>query len=302
MLNENEHGYRSTQNSSEPRVTVVVHTYNQVDSIGKCLAGIVEQEYFAKMNVLIIDDCSSDDTVKACEIYQERYPDQISIASLAENELSKGLYVGIDHYRNISTKYISWCDGDDYWIDPLKTTKQVSVMESNPMVGVTHSDYLLLKDDGHVCQLQERSSREILKSSQFDSNKKLAAGNHVKQSTAMLLRQAIDLDFVAASRGIKAGDWLMCVSASRERKIHFIDSKTTVVRISEQGIWNGMTTKESNDQKSLFRWYCASHLPECPLRDEFRRYVLIEWTKKRISKSLIYKFVKPIVSLIRLVR
>jgi glycosyltransferase involved in cell wall biosynthesis len=283
-------------------VTIIVHTYNQMHFISECLEGIIAQSCYPRIQILIIDDCSTDDTLKKCEEYRSRYPKQIKIEALPQNELSQGLYVGIQHYRSISTKFIGWCDGDDYWIDPLKIAKQVSILESNPEIGIIHTDFYFRDENSAETELQLRPEQEILKSSKFKSGVQLIKGNHVKQSTALMLREEIDIDFIASSRGVKAGDWLICISASRFRSIEFIHDKTTVVRFSQRGIWNGLDTQAVRLQKSLVRWHCASHLSDSELREMFRRTVSIEWFRKRLAESLVYRLLRPTVILFRKLR
>ena len=50
-----------------------------------------------------------------------------------ENQHSKGVHItGKYNYSRAKGKYISLCEGDDYWIDPYKLQKQVDYMESHP--------------------------------------------------------------------------------------------------------------------------------------------------------------------------
>ena len=38
-------------------------------------------------------------------------------------------------------KYIAFCEGDDYWIDPLKLQKQISFLEQNPDYGFSYTNF-----------------------------------------------------------------------------------------------------------------------------------------------------------------
>lgn len=288
--------------SSFPNITVVIHTFNQEQFIGGCLKGVISQDLINQMKILVIDDCSTDDTLKVCYSFQRRFPRNIEVVALPKNEFSQGLHVGNDYMRRIDTKYIAWCDGDDYWTDITKIKKQFLFLEENPEVGIVHTDYLYSRQNSKDVGLTERSQSEKNKAAKALTGKDLVNGNPVKNSTAMMLYEAIDFEFVGASRKIFAADWLIAVSVARKLNIHFMPDRTAVVRVSEQGIWNGNNFKTNNMQKAQVRWYCAAQLPESQLRDVFRRKVVVDWIREKIATSRVYRLFRPLVFLGRRVK
>jgi glycosyltransferase involved in cell wall biosynthesis len=285
-----------------PIVTVVVHTYNQDKFISQCLESILEQDSFSKMAILVIDDCSTDQTIKICKSYQEKFPEQMQLVTLPFNEFSRGNLVGFDCYASVKSKYIAWCDGDDYWVDISKISKQIEILEENPVIGIVHSDYLVSRLTSKGLEIKNRPKSEIDKAKKIMEGKDLVHGNYIKHSTAMIVTQAIDFDFVGASRGIYAGDWLTCISAAQHRSIHFIFDKTTVVRVTDEGMWNGVSTNTHREQKTKVRWYCAAQLPESELRQLFRQRVFADWVRDFIASSGAYKIVRPLVQFSRKIR
>lgn len=278
----------------------MVHSYNQEDYIAQCLEGILFQDF--QSEILIIDDCSSDGTLEICRIFQEKYPEKIDVVTSSQNEYQQGKLVGLKPYLTIQTKYIAWCDGDDYWIDSLKLRKQIEILESHPRVGIIHSDYLVLSNNLKGNEIIERPRKLVKNAYSVRSGKDLINGNNIKHSTAMIATQDIDFEFIGGSRGIFAGDWLTYISAAQRKTIHFMNEKTTVVRISNNGMWNGVSTETHREQKNRLRWYCATNLPESDLRNAFRRKILIEWVKSDLANSRVYKPVRPLVMSLRKLR
>lgn len=86
-----------------------------------------------KFEVLINDDASQDNTAAIIREYEEKYPDIIKPFYQTENQYTKHVRITFDILFAASKgKYIAICEGDDYWIDPLKLQKQVDALEAHP--------------------------------------------------------------------------------------------------------------------------------------------------------------------------
>ena len=118
-----------------PLVSVCMITYNHGAYIRDAIDGVVMQKTDFPFELVIGEDCSQDDTRRICFEYQRKYPDKIRVLWSSTNVFNKG---SNDRrtFAHCRGKYIAICEGDDYWTDPLKLQKQVSVMEQNPTVGL----------------------------------------------------------------------------------------------------------------------------------------------------------------------
>ena len=94
--------------------------------------GFLMQETDFQIEILIHDDCSTDGTTEIIKEYAAQYPDLIFPLYEEVNQYQHGKASEIDfyNYRRARGKYIAYCEGDDYWIDPLKLQKQVDFMEA----------------------------------------------------------------------------------------------------------------------------------------------------------------------------
>lgn len=280
-------------------ITVVVHTYNQENFISECLDSIISQVNFTSVRILIIDDCSSDNTRKIAFSYRDKYPNQIEIIANTYNQFSQGGLIGLEAYLQIRSKYIAWCDGDDYWTNTEKLKMQCEILQSNQNISIVHTNYLLLVEDVDNFKVVHRQPDDSIKASRVKRGKDLVRGNVIKHSTAMVSRQDIDFNFLSASKGIYAGDWLFYISAARTKRISYLDVETTAVRITNRGIWNGQSQLRNSLQKDLIREYSASSLPKSILRLRFRKYLFIQRLRRRVSVSVFYRPIRTRVWKIR---
>ncbi len=118
-------------------VSVVLITYNHENFIERAIDSIICQKSSFKIELLIAEDCSTDNTRQIVMDYADRYP-KIIRALLREKNLgpTKNLY---DAYQKCSGKYIAQLEGDDYWTDPEKLQKQYDFLEKNKeYICVTH--------------------------------------------------------------------------------------------------------------------------------------------------------------------
>ena len=123
----------------ENLISVVVCTYNQEDTIARTLDSILMQQCHVPYEIIIGEDCSTDQTLSVCEAYASKFPDKIRLIA---NKPNKGI---IDNYFDCilasNGQYIADCAGDDFWTDPLKLEKEVTILEQHPDVTLVHTDW-----------------------------------------------------------------------------------------------------------------------------------------------------------------
>lgn len=111
-------------------VSINCITYNHERYIADAMEGFLMQETDFDFEILIGEDCSTDNTREIVEEYVKKHPDKIRLITSEKNVGGRGNSRRLE--KNSRGKYIAMCEGDDYWTDPLKLQKQVSYMESNP--------------------------------------------------------------------------------------------------------------------------------------------------------------------------
>ncbi len=117
---------------TSPLVSICCVTYNHSFIIRKCLDGFLMQETTFPVEILVHDDASTDGTDDIVREYADKYPEKIFPLFEEQNQYSQGVLVDFFNYNRARGKYIAYCEGDDYWTDPLKLQKQVDFMEANP--------------------------------------------------------------------------------------------------------------------------------------------------------------------------
>lgn len=130
-------------------VSIKCAVYNHEQYIRQCLDGIVMQKTNFCFEAIVHDDASTDSSAAIIREYAEKYPHIIKPIYETENQYSKrdGSLTRIMNAA-CKGKYIAVCEGDDYWIDPLKLQKQVDFMEAHPNYSLCGSNGLIIWEDG----------------------------------------------------------------------------------------------------------------------------------------------------------
>lgn len=109
------------------RISIIVPVYNTGEYLRDCLDSIVNQT-FDDMEVIIIDDASSDNSLDILKEYASKYP-QIK---LYHNEENKGQSVTRNLGLSIATgDYIGFVDSDDCIEPTMYETMYQGIMDSN---------------------------------------------------------------------------------------------------------------------------------------------------------------------------
>lgn len=153
-------------NNSNPLVAIRCMTFNQKPYIRQCLDGFVMQKTNFPFVAIVVDDASTDNEQ---EVLWDFINNELDQTSLQKDETDDFVRVVAPHKINCnctfvvvflkynhtsikkakkpyfkgwedSAKYIGLCEGDDYWIDPLKLQKQVDYMETHPECGLVYTN------------------------------------------------------------------------------------------------------------------------------------------------------------------
>lgn len=210
---------------NHPEVSIIIPTFNRAHSLPQAVESVLQQD-FKEVEVIIIDDASSDDTQKIVRSYKDPRIKYIRLdknlgAAAARNA---GIFVS-------KGKYIAFQDSDNVWMEG-KLKKQMEMFTQLPdRVGVLYSSILRIS----------KNKREFFP----DFQDKLKTGNiHAE----LLKRNFIDLCAAVVRRKCfyVSGmfdeelpcyqDWELWIRFSRDFEFYFLDEVHATAYYSEDSI------------------------------------------------------------------
>jgi len=128
--------------TQHPKVSILCNTHNHEAYIASAIESFLIQKTDFPYEICIHDDASTDKTPDILRAYEAKYPELIKVIHQKENQFTQGqLIMEINSSRALGD-YLAVCDGDDYWIDPLKLQKQADLLDKDPNISlVIHAYY-----------------------------------------------------------------------------------------------------------------------------------------------------------------
>lgn len=133
------------------KLTIFIPVYNQERLVIRALDSIPKRK---DIEILIVDDCSTDNTLKNCVAWRQQNAD-LDVRIIV-NEYNKGLGATKNvAYDNATGEYINQLDSDDY-LYTAEYNKIIDMLDGTDMVYMN-----LKKNDGSVFEITKESQRSL---------------------------------------------------------------------------------------------------------------------------------------------
>ncbi len=233
------------QSPQIPLVAIFMITYNQEAFISKAIEGVVTQKTNFSTRLYLGEDCSTDKTRQICMLYKQKYPDQIELLLSQENNFYTNIKQTYEACQRSGAKYISLCEGDDYWVDSHKLEKQVEFLEAHPECSMCFHDVgllfeetkaldtnLLQWDADRVCELTELIQTNFI------------------PTCSVMYRANPAASLPSWFVNVKPIDWMLHILNARYGTIGYSKESMAVYRIHSRGVWNSMRASEKYIESS----------------------------------------------------
>lgn len=133
-----------------PLVSICCITYNHERYLRQALDSFLSQKTDFPVEILVHDDASTDSTPDIIRDYISRYPGRIRAILRTVNQQSQGVPIYPVLFEKARGKYISWCEGDDYFTDTGKLQRQVGFLEGHPDYSLSTHEGIVVSDRGRA--------------------------------------------------------------------------------------------------------------------------------------------------------
>jgi glycosyltransferase involved in cell wall biosynthesis len=243
-------------------------TYNHAPYISQAIESVLIQKTNFTFELVIGEDCSTDNTHEIVMKYKNKYPEIINLLPSEHNlGLMKNMYRTEKACRG---KYIAYCEGDDYWHRSDKLQIQSDYLEIHPECGLIHSDYNRLFNKSGKTIYNYVQTEKSIPPDDLDFYKILHGGKaiYILLCSVMvrkdLLWKVIDEDpYIYQTATFLTGDTVRWAEISLLAKTAYINESLATNRLLEESV---SRTKDLNKQinfgknnRELFMYLIDKH-------------------------------------------
>lgn len=211
---------------AKPVVSICCITYNHENYIQKALDSFLMQVTTFPFEILVRDDCSTDKTARVINKYVNAYPTLIKPIYEKENQYSLGIEPMAVLFKKSIGCYIALCEGDDYWLDPLKLQSQVDLLERNTDYTGVHNKVEYVNKDSISLGHSDR-----VKNNKSIVNYKFIAQQNIIHTCSFIFRRNIFDQIVDDILNVAAfGDYVIFLATALQGKIVYIDKTMSAYR------------------------------------------------------------------------
>lgn len=244
-------------NQDLPIISVIVITYKQAAFIEQTLEGIFSQVGNFKIELIIGDDNSPDDTEKIVHKFVNLV-NHVSILYV-KHPTNKGVLGNLLWALNeCSGDYIAICEGDDYWSDSRKLEKQINILTTQKNVSAVYSAYLILDDGQLTYYKSEFEGKQLVTNTTiFSICENIWEGSFLLGQTATLcfratkgIKEDMNLNLKRLEKEISP-DKVLQVCLMNKGRLAYMDDSLSVYRKHAGGVSFNLKKNKSDQLKEL---------------------------------------------------
>lgn len=293
----------------KPLVTVLVVTYNHINTFEKAIESVLEQETNFSYKIWVLDDASTDGTTDLVKKYAKKYPDKV-IPFIREHNLG-GIQNVFQALKQIDTKYFATLESDDYWCDTNKLQKQVNILEKHPECSIcTHNSYRCYPNNTSAIKHNTPYIPVKIKSNIYSFPKKISKKQYIEPhySSRMYRTSCLNLDILSnpimVCYDIASIFWFL-----RFGKLYYLEDVMSVYNFSYSGVYSGADSKTQNymsanvihqinkelkySYNSMFLDFFKKKIPISFLKTLKIKYFMTKEELEKVYPLILENYIKP---------
>lgn len=217
------------------KINVILITYNHAAYIRQTLESILMQETSAEIEVIIADDCSTDNTVDIIREYKEKahFP-----FTYLKHEHNLGYVRNYQRaFRACNGDYVAVIEGDDYWIKSDHLQNHIDYLKKIPESSMSFNRHLrLFIDQGREEVFDWTGDKDY----EPVTTEELALDNKIGNLSCCVFRGEYIKSLDQRLFDMEIADWMLGMYMGQFGSLLYLKNITSAYRIHDNGQWSKM--------------------------------------------------------------
>jgi len=214
------------------KISIITASYNYAQYLEEAIDSVINQSY-QDWELIVVDDCSSDDSVEIIKSYCEK-DSRIMLVEQSENKgLKETLLLGLSH---ASGEWVAFLESDDF-LAPDNLSKKVEIIQKYPEIKLIFNKVNFLREgrDKFQSGIFEKTQRDLSKMT-FPKNmfKDFYINNKILTFSCVMVEANTLKNANFNSPVDTLLDWWLWIHLAYKNSFYYVDKELTSWRLHEK--------------------------------------------------------------------
>lgn len=220
------------------KVSVLVITYNHAQYIKEALDSLLMQKHDYSYEIVIADDCSTDDTFQKIQEYAAQHENFVFLPNERNHGITQNYKRAFEACRG---EYIAILEGDDYWTSPHKISKMVKFLDDNRGCSMVFNRFIVAEAKTKKFNVQPWPLHEPF---QLITISDLIQDNMIGNFSTCMYRNDNIRKIDPSLYEMRVYDWMFNMVNAQFGLIGYLPEVMSVYRLHPNGTWTQKTEAE----------------------------------------------------------
>jgi glycosyltransferase involved in cell wall biosynthesis len=277
-------------------LSILVLCYNHENYIKTAIDSILKQNLIESCEIIVIDDCSTDNTFKIINDSLVGAQNTHIISNSENHGIVRNYQKG---FSLCTGDLIFVLEGDDYWQDPDKISIISEIMKSESDISMCFHDYQILNQQNILTDRILHT--DISDYNYISTNDLIKDSSIIGNYSVCCYRKEIINKIPDSFWEYNTNDWGLNMLMGTFGPIRYYDQKMSVYRLHNESLWTGTSVKNKYQYiLDIIPYYKTiigdQHIYEFDKLEQKINSLILDIKRSELTIIKLKKYIKQLIS------